>query len=453
MGTVALKTLAEETGGELIGASVSLSKLALDSRHVGKGDLFAAVKGSQVDGHDYAVEALSAGAAALLTQRKLEGVAPQLVVSSVTLATGRFGYLKRRAFSGDIVAITGSAGKTTTKNLLGAALGPLGAVHATSGNQNNELGVPVTLAGLTDAHRFGVIEMGAGRPGDIAYLCTLAAPDVAICLNASAAHLENYVDVGAIAKTKGEIFEGLSQQSLAVMNADQEWLPGWREQAGNARQVTFGFSPDADYRAMDVVHHGVEGISFRLIGPMGTLPVSLNLAGEQHVANASAALAVAIELGVDPVLAAERLLTVWPSAGRGAVFKRSTGGRVVDDSYNANPAAVRAAVDVLAREPVFRVLILGPMLELGDTSAQLHAELGAYARQSGIDQLMTVGEEASSAAESFGQHASHFADLEALRAGFPTLPADHIVWVKGSRAAGLEHLVSWLLGSKEVPPC
>ena len=453
MGTVALKTLAEETGGELIGASVSLSRLVLDSRHVGKGDLFAAIKGSQVDGHDYAVEALNAGAAALLTQRKLEGIAPQLVVSNVTSATGRFGYLKRRAFSGDIVAITGSAGKTTTKNLLGSALGPLGAVHATSGNQNNELGVPVTLAGLNDAHRFGVIEMGAGRPGDIAYLCTLAAPDVAVCLNASAAHLENYVDVGAIAKTKGEIFEGLGRQSLAVMNADQEWLPGWRKQAGNSRQVTFGFSPDADYRATDVALHGVEGLSFRLTGPMGTVPVSLNLAGEQHVANASAALAVAIELGVDPILAAERLLTVWPSAGRGAVFKSSIGGRVVDDSYNANPAAVRAAVDVLAREPVFRVLILGPMLELGDTSPQLHAELGAYARHAGIDRLITVGEEASSATESFGPNASHFADLEALRADFPILPADHIVWVKGSRAAGLEHLVSWLLGAKEVPPC
>jgi UDP-N-acetylmuramoyl-tripeptide--D-alanyl-D-alanine ligase len=181
--------------------------------------------------------------------------------------------------------------------------------------------------------------------------------------------------------------------------------------------------------------------------------VSLNLAGAQHVANASAALSVAIELGVDPVLAAERLLAVRPSAGRGAVFKRSTGGRVVDDSYNANPAAVRAAVDVLAREPVFRVLILGPMLELGDTSPQLHAELGAYARHAGIDRLITVGEEASSATESFGPNASHFADLEALRADFPILPADHIVWVKGSRAAGLEHLVSWLLGAKEVPPC
>jgi len=217
--------------------------------------------------------------------------------------------------------------------------------------------------------------------------------------------------------------------------------------------VTFGFSLDADNRATAVAHRGVEGVSFHLTGPMGTLPVSLNLAGEQHVANASAALAVAIELGVDPVLAAERLLTIRPSAGRGAVFKRSTGGRVVDDSYNANPAAVRAAVDVLAREPVFRVLILGPMLELGETSARLHAELGAYARQAGIDRLITVGEEASSAAESFGQHASHFTDLGALRADFPELPTDHIVWVKGSRAAGLEHLVSWLLGAKEVPPC
>ena len=243
-----------------------------------------------------------------LTERKLEGLAPQLVVADVQQASGRFGSLKRLAFQGDVVAITGSAGKTTTKNLVAAALTTAGAVHATVGNQNNELGVPITLSGLTSNHRFGVIEMGAGQPGDIAYLCQLARPNVAVCLNASAAHLAHYDSVDAIATTKGEIFEGLAGEGLAVINADQKWLPQWREQAGTARQVTFGLAEDADYRAIDIEHRGIEGSHFKLLTPAGSEAVSLQLAGEQHVKNALAALAVAIEIGVAPSAAAVAVL-------------------------------------------------------------------------------------------------------------------------------------------------
>ena len=220
MTAIALQALAEATGGKLVGESVPLQSLVVDSRQVETGDLFAAICGQHLDGHDFAPQAMARGAAALLTERKLDGVLPQLVVADVTRASGRFGYLKRQAFAGDIVAITGSAGKTTTKNLIAAALAPEGAVHATLGNQNNELGVPMTLAGLTSSHRFGVIEMGAGRPGDIAYLCELARPNVAVCLNASAAHLAYYDSIDAIAATKGEIFQSLGELGVAIMNAD-----------------------------------------------------------------------------------------------------------------------------------------------------------------------------------------------------------------------------------------
>ena len=453
MVAVVLEALARETGGELIGESVALGKLVMDSRQVGKGDLFAAVKGGQVDGHSFAPNALRAGAAALLTERRLDGLAPQLVVGDVTLASGRFGYLKRCAFGGAVVAITGSAGKTTTKNLLSAALAPAGAVHATAGNQNNELGVPITLSRLSSEHRFAVIEMGAGRPGDIAYLCEMARPDVAVCLNASAAHLANYDSVAAIAATKGEIFEGLGSAGLAVLNADSEWLPQWRQQAHDARQVTFGLADGADYRAVALERDGVQGTRFMFRGPMGELPVVLRLAGDQHVSNALASLAVAIELGVDPVAAADAVATVTPGAGRGLVALRPEAGRVVDDSYNANPAAVKAAIDVLAREPGYRVLVLGSMLELGETTEILHREIGAYAAQSGIDQIITVGVEAAPAAEAFGPVALCFQDQAALQAAFPSLPPDHVIWVKGSRGMGLEHTVAWLLSSEEALPC
>ena len=453
MSAIALQALADETGGQLVGESVALQNLAIDSREVKAGDLFAALSGQRVDGHDFAPQALAAGASALLTERKLEGLAPQLVVADVQQASGRFGSLKRLAFQGDVVAITGSAGKTTTKNLVAAALTTAGAVHATVGNQNNELGVPITLSGLTSNHRFGVIEMGAGQPGDIAYLCQLARPSVAVCLNASAAHLAHYDSVDAIATTKGEIFEGLAGEGLAVINADQKWLPQWREQAGTARQVTFGLAEDADYRATEIEHRGIEGSHFKLLTPAGSESVSLQLAGEQHVKNALAALAVAIEIGVAPSAAAVAVQAVGAGTGRGAVSHLAGGGTVVDDSYNANPAAVNAALEVLSRQPGYRVLVLGPMLELGQDSQSLHQEVGRYARQLGIDQLITVGDEAAPAAEAFGPDALCFADQTALQRDFPTLPSDHTIWVKGSRGAGLEHTVAWLLTSGGAAAC
>jgi len=453
MSALALQALADETGGQLIGESIPLRNLVIDSRRVGEGDLFAALKGQQVDGHDFAHNALQAGASALLTERRLDGLSPQLVVSNVTTASGRFGYLKRQLFTGAVIAVTGSAGKTTSKNLMAAALSPMGSVHATSGNQNNELGVPMTLAALSAAHQFGVIEMGAGQPGDIRYLCEIARPNVAVCLNASAAHLANYANVAAIADTKGEIFEALGAEGLAIMNADQPWLSGWREQAGSARQVTFGLSQSADYCARNIRHGGIEGTRFELQGPNCRELVSLQLAGEQHVSNALAALSVAIELGVAPAQAAAAVASVAPAAGRGALSFRPGGGRVVDDSYNANPTAVRAAIDVLAREPGHRLMVLGPMMELGADSADYHREIGAYAKSAGLDQLLTVGKEAAPSAEAYGSGAQHFSDQRALCDGFPALPTEHTIWVKGSRAAGLEAIVAWLLTSEEVPRC
>ena len=453
MASVALQALAQRAKGELIGESVPLQGLAIDSRSTQPGDLFAAIEGSQVDGHDFAPQATAAGAAAVLTEREVKGITPQLVVSDVVKASGHFALLKRQAFLGSVVAVTGSAGKTTTKNLIAAALAGAGAVHATQGNHNNELGVPMTLAGLNESHRFGVIEMGAGQPGDIAYLCQLAQPNVAVCLNASAAHLVNYESVDEIASTKGEILEGLGGEGLAIINADQPWVGQWIKQAGNARKITFGLSEKADYRAINIQYQGLNGTQFDLIAPSMALPVSLRLPGAMQVINALAALAVAIELGVPPDRAVDGLRQVVPEIGRGSVVAGRAGGRVVDDSYNANPAAVMAAIDTLARESAYSVLILGPMLELGSTSDDLHREVGRYAKAAGIDCLMSVGREAAPAAEVFGQGAQHFSDQQALWSAFPDLPDEHIIWVKGSRGAVLEKTVHWLTRPEEGSSC
>lgn len=453
MASVALRALAQRANGELIGESVPLQGLAIDSRSTQPGDLFAAIEGSQVDGHDFAPQATAAGAAAVLTEREVKGITPQLVVSDVVKASGHFALLKRQAFLGSVVAVTGSAGKTTTKNLIAAALAGAGAVHATQGNHNNELGVPMTLAGLNESHRFGVIEMGAGQPGDIAYLCQLAQPSVAVCLNASAAHLVNYESVDEIASTKGEILEGLGGEGLAIINADQPWVGQWIKQAGNARKITFGLSEKADYRAINIQYQGLNGTQFDLIAPSMALPVSLRLPGAMQVINALAALAVAIELGVPPDRAVDGLRQVVPEIGRGSVVAGRAGGRVVDDSYNANPAAVMAAIDTLARESAYSVLILGPMLELGSTSDDLHRDVGRYAKAAGIDCLMSVGREAAPAAEVFGQGAQHFSDQQALWSAFPDLPDEHIIWVKGSRGAVLEKTVHWLTRPEEGSSC
>ena len=453
MASVALQALAQRANGELIGESVPLQGLAIDSRSTRPGDLFAAIAGSQVDGHDFASQATAAGAAAVLTEREVKGITPQLVVSDVVKASGHFALLKRQAFLGSVVAVTGSAGKTTTKNLIAAALAGAGAVHATQGNHNNELGVPMTLAGLNESHRFGVIEMGAGQPGDIAYLCQLAQPSVAVCLNASAAHLVNYESVDEIASTKGEILEGLGGEGLAIINADQPWVGQWIKQAGDARKITFGLSEKADYRAINIQYQGLNGTQFDLIAPSMALPVSLRLPGAMQVINALAALAVAIELGVPPDRAVDGLRQVVPEIGRGSVVAGRAGGWVVDDSYNANPAAVMAAIDTLARESAHSVLILGPMLELGSTSDDLHRDVGRYAKAAGIDCLMSVGREAAPAAEVFGQGAQHFSDQQALWSAFPDLPDEHIIWVKGSRGAVLEKTVHWLTRPEEGSSC
>lgn len=453
MVSVALQALAMRTDGELIGESVPLQGLAIDSRLTQPGDLFAAIEGIQVDGHDFALQATAAGAAAVLTEREVKGLTPQLVVSDVVKASGHFAFLKRQAFLGPVVAVTGSAGKTTTKNLIAAALSGAGTVHATQGNQNNELGVPITLAGLNESHQFGVIEMGAGQPGDIAYLCQLAQPSVAVCLNASAAHLMNYQSVDEIAATKGEILEGLGGEGLAIFNADQPWLAQWIKQAGDARKITFGLSESADYRAINIQYRGLSGTQFDLIAPSTVLPVSLRLPGEAQVINALAALAVAIELGVAPDMAVDGLLQVAPEVGRGAVLVGRSSGLVVDDSYNANPAAVMAAIDLLARESAYKVLVLGPMLELGSTSDALHSDVGRYAKAAGIDCMLAVGQEAAAAAEAFGQGAQYFPDQQALWAAFPEFPDEHIIWVKGSRGAMLEKTVHWLTRPERDSSC
>ena len=440
-----LQEFGQACGGEIRSnenpSNVILSGLAIDSRAVKSGDLFTAISGKRVDGHDFVAMANDNGAVAALVQMPVDVDIPQVIVADIEMALATFGRLTRLAYDGVLIGITGSAGKTTAKNLIAAALKKVGNVLATEGNRNNELGVPLTLASLESTTEFAVLEMGAGKPRDIAYLSAIARPTVAVLLNVAEAHIEYFGSVDAIADTKSAILEGLSSSDLAVINGDQHWVDGWRGQATPATVVTFGLSKNNDYRATAIELDGFEGSTFIIESPRGEFELVLRLPGRQGVMNALAAFAVADSLGVSPHVIAKGLYSVQPAPGRGKVSHLDNGVVLVDDSYNANPLAVMAAIDVLGTVSSPRVLVLGAMLELGERSADLHARVGVYAGENGIDELWVVGELAQSAADAFGDGARWFASCDEIMAFVEPFSEGTTVLIKASNSAGFDRLV------------
>ena len=439
---------AAQCGGELHHAfdpSLEVSGLAIDSRQVKPGDLFVALSGSQVDGHDYVALAFERGASAALVQQAMGGDLPQVLVQDAEAALMTFGTMSRAAYAGILVGITGSAGKTTAKNMLAEIFSRAGKVVATKGNQNNELGVPLTLAELSVDTEYAVLEMGAGKPGDIARLCEMARPTVAVLLNVAPAHLAHFGSLSAISDTKAALLDDLPEDGLAVVNADDPHVLDWQKRVVPARCLTFGLGRDADYQACDLVFRGFSGSTFTLQTPEQSFEVTVNVPGRQGVYNALAAAAVADALGISAVTICDGLGAVRPAPGRGCSKAISSNVSLIDDTYNANPLAVKAAIDVLASEPGHRRLVLGAMLELGLEAENLHAEIGSYAKQAGIDELWVVGNEAVPAAAAFGQAARCFTDSSELLEFSPKLTGANITLVKASRGAQLEVLVNqWL---------
>ena len=447
--------LAERCGGRWHpeGKSSFLSGLALDSRKIAPGDLFVAIPGAKVDGHDYVAAAQRQGAAAALVNRHVSLPIPQIVAENTELALAEFAAMVREHYHGVLVGVTGSAGKTTAKNMLQAVLGRAGVTLATEGNFNNELGVPLTLAGLTPDTEFAVLELAAGKPGDIAHLCAFVRPTVAVLLNVAPAHLAHYDSLDAIADTKGAILDGLPENGLAVVNGDQPWSARWCERVRHARCVTFGLGSDNDYRAEQIVSGGFSGSSFLVNGPRGKTRVEVSVPGRQGVCNALAAVAVACELGVSHDAVTAGLAAVCAGSGRGEIHALANGCRLVDDSYNANPLAVGAAIEVLADESGRRRLVLGAMLELGVDSDDLHREVGAIARDKGVEELWVVGSAAAPALAGFGhERARYFASNAELLAFAPRATGADVILIKGSRATQLEQIVAAWTG-RGANPC
>ena len=450
-----LSQAAQVLGGQLIGQDVLFSAVSSDSRAITAGDLFVALQGPNFDGSAFVASAAQSGAVAALVNtasyRGGEPPCPVLLVEDTRLALGHLAAHWRAQFAIPVVAVTGSNGKTTVKEMLASILrvaaGSANAVLATQGNLNNDIGVPLTLLKLRVLHRYAVIEMGMNHAGEIDYLTRLARPDVAIVNNAGSAHLAGLGSVEAVARAKGEIFNGLPPQGTAIINADDEYAPLWRELAGKRAAIEFGLEKNvavhAQWRPQDYGAHADVNT------PLGSFSALLQAPGVHNVRNALAATAAALALHT-PLPAIAAGLEKFPGiAGR---MQRKTalhGAVLIDDSYNANPSSLRAALKVLAQAAGKKILVLGDMGELGDDAARLHGEIGAEARKMGIHKLFALGELSGYAVEKFGSGARHFERIEDLLATLEQdLDADTTVLVKGSRFMKMERVVQHCTGDR-----
>jgi UDP-N-acetylmuramoyl-tripeptide--D-alanyl-D-alanine ligase len=452
-----LATLARVTGGVLHGANASFGRVASDSRSIAAGDLFVALRGERYDAHDFVADVAGRGAAGALVNRLVSVHIAQVVVPEVLGGLTEFARAWRRDFAGTVVGITGSNGKTTVKEMTGAILAQRGACLVTQGNLNNHIGVPLTVARLTPEHRYGVIEMGANHPGEIAHLASIAAPDVGLVINAGPAHLEGFGGIEGVARAKGEMFEALSADGTAVINADDRFADLWRGLARRAgRQVLFGMRATADFRATDVqTRLAGEGFvtQFELECPLGRRSIALNLGGEHNVMNALAAAAAAHAAGARLDDIERGLAAMQPVSGRMQLKPALGGARLIDDSYNANPGSVLAGLRSLAAIPGERWLVLGEMAELGAQSAGLHSDIGLVARESGVARLLAVGPETRHAVEAFGPGASWFANVDELvAAAGPALHPGVTVLIKGSRVNRLERVAAALAAAGSADP-
>jgi UDP-N-acetylmuramoyl-tripeptide--D-alanyl-D-alanine ligase len=441
-------------GGRLVGPDRHFDAVGVNSRADCRGQLFVALRGERFDGHDYVADALAAGAVAAMVEHPLPLDVPQWIVPDTRLGLGHLASAWRDRFQGRVIAITGSNGKTTVKEMVAAILAQVGSVRATQGNLNNDIGMPLTLLGARDED-FLVLEMGANHPGEIGYMSELARPQVALITNAGRAHLEGFGSVDGVARAKGEIALGLPADGVFVIGADSPYTDLWRGLAAGRRMLTFALAGAADLSAEPAsirVAWTDAGFRTHVVARHGEreLPLVLRLAGEHNARNALAAAAVALALGIAPTAIQAGLATLTPVAGRLCPLHCGPVG-LIDDTYNANPDSLAAAIQVLVGLEGRRWLILGDLGELGAEAAVLHREVGESARAAGVDRLFSVGTLSAAATVGFGEGARHFAEQASLiRALQSELAAGDRVLVKGSRSARMEKIVAALCAREGV---
>ncbi len=441
-----LSDVAMQTQGRLIGADSAINGVATDSRSLTPGTLYVALRGEHFDGHDFVGAAMIAGACGGMVDHEVDIELPQVVVDDTERALGRLAAAMRQRSAAKVVAVTGSNGKTTVKTLTAAILALHGRTHVNSGNYNNEIGLPLSVLAMPSDTQFAVFEMGAGKPGDIEYLTSIARPDVGLVNNVAAAHLERLGDLAGVAQTKGAIISALPADGMAVINADDGYADYFIGLAGSRRMIRYGFAADADVRC-EVA--GEPAGSFRIVMGAESASVKLSLPGVHNICNALAAAAIASALGVPMATIKTGLESAAPVAGRLAARKHASGAAIIDDSYNANPGSFAAAIATLADKRGRRVLVMGDMKELGPDADALHEQVGARASDAGIDQLHAVGELSAFAVRAFdGVAFLHESQDELITALRPLLEDGTTVLIKGSRSSAMDKVVNALLASE-----
>ena len=441
-----LSAITEMVQGVLTGADIPIEGISIDSRTVKKGDLFVAIRGEHFDGHNFVEVAAAAGAAAVMVCETISTSLAQVRVSDTLQALARLAAQWRRHLGITVLALTGSNGKTTTKEIIAGILSRCRSVVATPGNFNNHIGVPLTLLSMRAQHDIAVVEMGANHHGEIRDLCNIANPDIALLLNAAAAHIGGFGSLDGVAEAKGEIFESLAASGTAILNKDDAYYDYWRQLIKKQRIIEFGLSAESDFYMLSNEGQIAE---LSLAGRQRTC--RLQLLGLHNISNALAAAAASYAVGasIDDIVAG--IESISPLAGRLAVRRGINGLHLIDDSYNANPNSLAAALRVLEQAPGEHWLALGTMAELGDRSTVLHERAGIQAKSMNVHRLFTVGDDAGIAARSFGDGSESFDSVdnlipyikEQLKPGVSLL-------VKGSRAANMDRLVSALLSAEEV---
>ncbi len=446
--TWSLQEIAELSGGQLHcnadSQAIKIDSVATDSRLITSDQLFIAIKGERFDAHDFVAE-LTGQAGAALVDRLIDCDLPQIVVSDTREALAKFAANWRQQFTKPLIALTGSNGKTTVKEMLSAILAVKGEVLATLGNLNNDLGVPLTLLRLRQQHDYAVIEMGANHFNEIAFLTNIGKPNVAILNNAGASHLEGFGDVKGVSRAKAEIFQGLSDSGIAIINADDDYADYWFGCVTGKKVISFGMDNAAEVNGktlptgMLVLTQGVE-----------TIEINLALLGRHNQRNALAAAGAAIAVGASLQDIKRGLETLLPVKGRLTPLTGLQETKLIDDTYNANPSSMKAAIDVLAQFTIGqRILVMGDMGELGDEVDQLHAQIGQYAREQKIDQIFCLGIHSAATAKAFGENAHYFKEIELLLSALKEqLKKNMTLLVKGSRSMRMERVIQALELSK-----
>jgi len=447
-----LAEAADALNARLLGADVMFDRVGSDSRNIEAGQLFVALKGEHFDGNAFAAEAINKGAAAVMVSDVATTARPALLVRDTRLALGELAKYWRNKFSAPLIAITGSNGKTTTKEMLtailAAATGDADKVHATYGNLNNDIGLPLTLLKIKPRHQYVVAEMGMNHLGEIDYLTHIARPNVAVINNANTAHIGELGSRENIARAKGEIFAGLQADGVAVINADNDFAAYWHTLNAGRKVVTFGLQQQADVMAVYQEQAGVSRVT--LTTPNGQVGFELKVEGVHNISNALAASATAYALGISNADIAKGLQSFGGVYGRLERKAAVNGAVVIDDTYNANPDSMKAAIDVLAKQAGEKLLVLGDMGELGADAKKMHAEIGAYAKESGLAKLYCLGESSKEMVTAFGAGAQHFESPETVAAAvLPQLNNNSTVLVKGSRFMRMERVVSLLVTKQQ----